>query len=90
MKHMGESGNRTESPIDPINGNRANGLATGKRPIHKKSNERPFRRFQTPSRKAAIKQRLTKSIRTTICNSQTIRVHLKEIRLTLREVTIRK
>ncbi|MCS5465267.1 hypothetical protein NWO25_16245 [Enterococcus lactis] len=43
---MGESGNRTRSPIDPINGNRANGLATGKTTDSQKSNERPFRRFR--------------------------------------------
>lgn len=42
---MGESGNRTESTIDPINGNRTNGLATGKTDASQKSNERPFRRF---------------------------------------------
>ena len=87
---MGESGNRTESTIDPINGNRTNGLATGKTDASQKSNERPFRRFIRQVEKPPSKQRLTKSIRTTICNSQTIRVPLKEIQLTLREPMIKK
>lgn len=54
LKHMGESGNRTESPIDPINGNRANGLATGKTTDSQKVQRTTIPPLQTPSRKAAI------------------------------------
>lgn len=54
LKHMGESGNRTESPIDPINGNRANGLATGKTTASQKVQRTTIPPLQTPSRKAAI------------------------------------
>nr|WP_241761048.1 MULTISPECIES: hypothetical protein [Enterococcus] len=54
LKQMGESGNRTESPIDPINGNRANGLATGKTVASQKIQRTTIPPIQTPSRKAAI------------------------------------
>lgn len=54
LKQMGESGNRTESPIDPINGNRANGLATGKTVASQKIQRTTIPPLQTPSRKAAI------------------------------------
>jgi len=54
LKHMGESGNRTESPIDPINGNRANGLATGKTTASQKVQRTTIPPLQMPSRKAAI------------------------------------
>lgn len=54
LKHMGESGNRTESPIDPINGNRANGLATGKTAASQKIQRTTIPPIHTPSRKAAI------------------------------------
>lgn len=54
LKHMGESGNRTESPIDPINGNRANGLATGKTAASQKIQRTTVPPIHTPSRKAAI------------------------------------
>lgn len=54
LKHMGESGNRTESTIDPINGNRANGLATGKTDASQKIQRTTIPPIHTPSRKAAI------------------------------------
>lgn len=54
LKQMGESGNRSESPIDPINGNRANGLATGKTTASQKVQRTTIPPLQTPSRKAAI------------------------------------
>ncbi|MFB8625872.1 pLS20_p028 family conjugation system transmembrane protein [Enterococcus casseliflavus] len=54
LKHMGESGNRTESTIDPINGNRANGLATGKTAASQKIQRTTIPPIHTPSRKAAI------------------------------------
>lgn len=54
LKQMGESGNRSESPIDPINGNRANGLATGKTTSSQKVQRTTIPPLQTPSRKAAI------------------------------------
>ena len=54
LKQMGESGNRTESPIDPINGNRANGLATGKTVASQKIQRTTIPPLQMPSRKAAI------------------------------------
>ncbi|WP_429972584.1 hypothetical protein [Enterococcus sp. AZ040] len=54
LKQMGESGNRTESPIDPINGNRANGLATGKTTASQKTQRTTIPPIHTPSRKAAI------------------------------------
>lgn len=54
LKHMGESGNRTESPIDPINGNRANGLATGQTAASQKIQRTTIPPIHTPSRKAAI------------------------------------
>lgn len=54
LKQMGESGNRTESPIDPINGNRANGLATGKTAASQKIQRTTIPPIHTPSRKAAI------------------------------------
>lgn len=54
LKQMGESGNRSESPIDPINGNRANGLATGKTTASQKVQRTTIPPLQMPSRKAAI------------------------------------
>lgn len=54
LKHMGESGNRTESTIDPINGNRTNGLATGKTDASQKIQRTTIPPIHTPSRKAAI------------------------------------
>ncbi|MFB8547473.1 pLS20_p028 family conjugation system transmembrane protein [Enterococcus casseliflavus] len=54
LKQMGESGNRSESPIDPINGNRTNGLATGKTGASQKIQRTTIPPLQTPSRKAAI------------------------------------
>lgn len=54
LKHMGESGNRTESTIDPINGNRTNGLATGKTAASQKIQRTTIPPIHTPSRKAAI------------------------------------
>lgn len=54
LKQMGEIGNRSESPIDPINGNRANGLATGKTTASQKVQRTTIPPLQTPSRKAAI------------------------------------
>lgn len=54
LKQMGESGNRSESPIDPINGNRANGLVTGKTAASQKIQRTTIPPLQTPSRKAAI------------------------------------
>ena len=54
LKQMGESGNRSESPIDPINGNRANGLATGKTVASQKIQRTTIPPLQMPSRKAAI------------------------------------
>ena len=54
LKHMGESGNRTESTIDPINGNRTNGLATGKTAASQKIQRTTIPPIHTPSRRAAI------------------------------------
>jgi hypothetical protein len=54
LKQMGESGNRSESPIDPIKGNRANGLATGETTASQKIQRTTIPPLHTPSRKAAI------------------------------------
>lgn len=54
LKQMGESGNRSESPIDPINGNRVNGLATGETTASQKVQRTTIPPLHTPSRKAAI------------------------------------
>lgn len=47
---MGESGNRIESTIDPINGNRAKNLASGKTSNAQKIQRTTTPPFKTPSR----------------------------------------
>lgn len=57
---MGESGNRIESTIDPINGNRAKNLASGKTSNAQKIQRTTTPPFKTPSKSPTIQTAVEK------------------------------